>query len=173
MRTKEMIYSSILIAIGIVLPMIFHALGGAGKVFLPMHLSVIIAGYLLSPAFAILVGILTPIFSSLLTGMPVIYPILPIMVLELLTYSGIISLILRRKKKSVFITLILAMVSGRLMAGFMVYLLTITMGLKISPMMYLKGAIVTGLPGILIQLILIPSIIYALEKTKVLYILEG
>ena len=90
-NTRNMILSGFFMAIGLLLPSIFHLIGGAGPIFLPMHIPVLIAGFFLPPFYAAFVGLLTPVLSSLLTGMPVLYPILPIMMGELMVYGLIVS----------------------------------------------------------------------------------
>jgi len=151
-------------AIGLLLPAIFHLLGGAGKVFLPMHIPVLIAGFFLPPIYAALVGLLTPLLSSVLTGMPVLYPILPIMMGELMVYGLVISWLGKGRMKNVLGRLILAMIAGRLVAGLIVFLLAIGFGLKMNPLIYLQGAILTGLPGLVIQFLLIPALVVLIQN---------
>ncbi len=73
MKSKKIVLSAIFIAFGIIMPMIFHTVNLAGTIFLPMHIPVLIAGFLLGPTCGALVGIITPI----LTGMPPIIPMMP------------------------------------------------------------------------------------------------
>ncbi|HKL41079.1 MAG TPA: ECF transporter S component [Clostridia bacterium] len=168
MNTKELSLSGLLIALGLILPMVFHAFGGAGKIFLPMHLTVLVAGFLLSPLNALAVGMLTPFLSSVLTGMPVTFPMMPIMIVELGTYALVISLLNKKRIESIYLRLIVAMVTGRIMAGFMVFAMATTVGLKMKSIIFVQGSIITGLPGILIQLIMIPLIIKLLGQKAVL-----
>lgn len=164
LKTKELILSGLLIAVGILLPMIFHSVGMAGKIFLPIHIPVLIGGFLLSPPLAFIVGFITPILSGALTGMPVIFPIAVIMAFELGVYGLIASLMFR--KLTVIPSLIISMISGRLIAGLVVYILAQFFGVKMNAIMYLKGAVVTGLPGIAIQILLLPVLIYGLRTYK-------
>jgi len=102
---KEMVLSALFTAIGLLLPVIFHAFG-MGSTFLPMHIPVLLAGFVVSIPFAIAVGIVTPILSSLLTGMPPMFPVLPYMVFELAAYGTVASLLYRRLKLNVYISLV-------------------------------------------------------------------
>lgn len=163
-NTRNMILSGFFMAIGLLLPAIFHLFGGAGKVFLPMHIPVLIAGFFLPPFYAALVGLLTPLLSSALTGMPVLYPILPIMMGELMVYGLVISCLGHGRMKNVLGRLVAGMVAGRIVAGLIVFILGITFGLKINPLIYLQGAIVTGLPGLVIQFLMIPSLIILIQN---------
>ena len=168
MNTRKLTLSGLLLAIGLVLPIVFHAFGGAGKIFLPMHLSVLVAGFLLPPVNAVAVGMLTPFLSSLLTGMPITFPIMPIMVIELGTYALVISLLNKKKIQSIYVKLIGAMLAGRIMAGLTVFVMVNLIGLKMKPLLFVQGSIVTGLPGIIIQLIMVPLVVKLLDQKTVL-----
>lgn len=168
MNTKKLSLSGLLIALGLILPIVFHAFGGAGKIFLPMHLSVLVAGFLLPPVNALAVGMLTPFLSSVLTGMPVTFPMMPIMIVELGTYGLVISLLNKKRIKSIYVKLIVAMVSGRIMAGVMVFAMANIVGLKMKALVFVQGSILTGLPGIVVQLIMIPLVVKLLDQKAVL-----
>lgn len=165
--TKQMVLSGVFIAIGLVLPMVFHAIGGGGAVFLPMHIPVIIGGFFLSIPYALLVGVLTPVLSSLLTGMPPAFPTLPFMIFELATYGIMVSLLYRKYKMNVYISLVASMVCGRIMAGAVVWVLATFFAAKLpSPIIFISGAVTTGIPGIIIQLIFIPVLVMAMNKSR-------
>lgn len=168
MNTRKLSLSGLLIALGLIMPMVFHAFGGAGKIFLPMHLTVLVAGFLLPPVNALAVGMLTPFLSSILTGMPVTFPMMPIMIVELGTYALVISLLSKKRVESIYLKLVVAMVLGRVMAGLMVFAMATVVGLKMKPLVFVQGSIITGLPGIIIQLIMIPLVVKVLEQKSVL-----
>lgn len=161
--TREIVLSGLLLASGILLPMVFHMFGTIGPIALPMHIPVLIGGFLLPPGLALALGIITPITSGLLTGMPVMFPMAPIMAVELGLYGLTASLATRKFKLSPIPSLILSMIVGRIGAGLTVAVLVQLFGLKMNPIMFVKGAVITGLPGIIIQLIFIPSLIYAIK----------
>ncbi|MBM7562784.1 ECF transporter S component [Fusibacter tunisiensis] len=161
----QLVLSGVFIAIGVVLPIAFHAIGGAGAIFLPMHIPVLVAGFFLNIPYAAAVGILTPLLSSLFTGMPPVFPMLPIMMVELPVYAIVISLLTQKTKLNLFIKLLVAMAGGRIAAGGCVYVLATFFSAKLpGPDVFIKGSVVTGLPGIGIQLLLIPAVIVALDK---------
>ena len=85
--TNEVILSGLLLATGIILPMIFHMFSLTGPIALPMHIPVLMGGFLLPPQLALLLGITTPFVSSVMTGMPVFFPMAIIMSVELGTYG--------------------------------------------------------------------------------------
>lgn len=165
-RTREIVIGGLLLAAGILVPMVFHMFGATGPIALPMHIPVLIGGFLLSPTLALLLGIITPIVSGILTGMPVMFPMSIIMAFELGVYGLVASLATRKLKLSPLPALIIAMIIGRISAAISVALLVQLFGVKMNPIVYIKGAIVTGIPGIIIQLILIPSLIYAINSFR-------
>ncbi len=163
---NELILSSFFIALGIVTPMAFHIFGGAGPIFLPMHIPVLCAGFFLSWPFALAVGLMTPMLSSFLTGMPPVFPMMFIMMLELALYALSISL-LKNILKNIYIKLIISMIIGRIGAGIAVFLLASFFAAKLpSPSIFVYGSILKGMPGILVQLIFIPAIVFSLKKFK-------
>lgn len=162
--TQELVLSGLLLASGVILPMIFHIFGMTGPIFLPMHIPVLIGGLLLSPQLALILGILTPFLSSLFTGMPVMFPMAFIMAFELGVYGLAASLAVRKLHFSLIPALITAMLSGRIAAGICVAFLVQLFGIKMDPVLYLEGAIITGIPGIMIQLIIIPALVYAIRN---------
>ena len=162
--TKELVLSGLLLASGIILPMIFHMFGMTGPIALPMHIPVLIGGFLLSPHMALALGIITPVISGLLTGMPVMFPMAVIMAAELGIYGLTASLATRKFKLPLIASLIASMITGRIAAGLTVAVLVQMFGVKMNPIMFVQGAVITGLPGIIIQFIFIPSSIYAINK---------
>lgn len=171
-NTKKMVFTSLLIAIGIVLPMAFHAVPNAGSIILPMHIPVLICGIICGFPYGLLCGIIAPLLSSLLTGMPPA-AYLPAMLCELAAYGLISSLLTRfvRTKNlyaNIYIALIGAMLSGRIVYGILNSL--IFRAGNYSAQIWLTSAFVTALPGVIIQLIFIPGIVIALQKSKLVEI---
>ncbi|MTI69402.1 MAG: ECF transporter S component [Firmicutes bacterium] len=166
-KTKQIVYSGFFIALGIIIPIVFHFVNNFGKMFLPMHIPVLLSGFILGPYFGLLVGILTPFISSVLTGMPPLFPMALIMVFELGTYGLVSGFLYNKLKQNEIISLVSAMVCGRIVSALVVFSLIKTVGIKFpSPTIYIKAATITGIPGILIQIIIIPTIIYVLNKNK-------
>ena len=165
---RKMIFTALLIALGIVLPMMVHTIPNAGSVLLPMHIPILICGMICGFPYGLAAGILTPLLSSMLTGMPPA-AFLPSMVLELATYglvSGILAHIVRTKSNlaNIYITLIGSMLAGRIVYGILNAL--IFRAGEYSAQIWLTSAFVTALPGVIIQLILIPAIVVALQRAR-------
>lgn len=103
------------------------------------------------------------VLSGLLTGMPVMFPMSIIMAVELGIYGLTASLAIRKFNLSTVPSLIVSMITGRIGAGLTVAALVSMFGVKMNPVTFVKGAVIAGLPGIIIQLIFIPSLIYAIN----------
>ncbi len=161
--TKELVLSGLLLASGIIIPMIFHMFGMTGPIALPMHIPVLIGGFLLPPQLALILGITTPLISGVLTGMPVMFPMAVIMAFELGAYGLTASLSTRKFNLPIIPSLIISMIAGRIVAGLTVAALVQLFGVKMNPLLYIKGAIISGIPGIIIQLVFIPALIYAIR----------
>lgn len=148
MKSKKIVLSGLFIAFGIILPMVFHIVNMVGSIFLPMHIPVLIGGFLLGPLYGGIIGAITPILSGIMTGMP---PMMPIMAFELCAY-GVITGYLFSKTKKVYISLIGA------------FLVSITIAPQISPVLFIFGNIAQAIPGMLIQLIFIPIVFKFITK---------
>ncbi|SHH49547.1 ECF transporter S component [Tepidibacter thalassicus] len=166
MKTKKIILGGFFVALGVIIPMLFHMVKLGGPIFLPMHIPVLLAGLLLGGEYGLIVGFLTPIISSVLTGMPPMMPVLPIMTVELAVYGLISGLLFNKFNFNVIISLIISMICGRIGAFIVVYIMANMFGFaKLNPVMWLKGGIITGIPGIAIQIIFIPLLVNLINKS--------
>ncbi len=167
---KQLTTTAMLLAVGILLPWIAaHGMGVPGTVLLPMHIPVLLCGFLCGPWYGALCGALLPLLNCLLTGMPAPYPMLPIMLLELTIYGISAGLLYRiprfsRSRLGPTVALLGAMLCGRVGYGAMFYLLFALNGALKAPTLW--AAIVTGLPGIVVQLLLIPAIVAVLQPRR-------
>ncbi|MFH1454129.1 MAG: ECF transporter S component [Armatimonadota bacterium] len=165
MSVRKITWSAFFICAGIVLPLIFHMFG-LGRALLPMHIPVFIAGLFMGPLSGFFVGFLTPALSSALTGMPPLMPPVALMMMvELPIYAVISALLYRRFKVNIYISLISAMVTGRVIYGACAYLLFPLVGLKEIPIFYpITAGVVFSLPGIILQILIVPPVVKLLEK---------
>lgn len=170
-KTKSMVFGGLLLALGVLLPQVFHLIGGSatGGMLLPMHIPVLIGGFLLGPVYGLFIGIITPLLSFVLTGMPPMAPIprLLFMVFELAAYGAFAGLFYRRLKLNLYVSLIAAQLLGRISLAIGILLTTLLLQIDVPVIATVTGAVTTGLPGILIQLIFIPPLLYALKKAGV------
>lgn len=162
-KARKITYSALFLALGVIFPQIFHLFGGTGPVFLPMHIPVLLSGFFLGGTSAALIGFMTVLISATITGMPPI-PILYFMLIEVTIYGLVAGIAYNKFKLNVYISLILAMIIGRLAMALSVFTLQPLLGLKLSPSAYIIGAVTEGLPGIIIQLIFIPIIVLSIER---------
>lgn len=166
---KRIIAIAFFIAIGLVLPFCFHMVPSGGNIFLPMHLPVILGGALLGIIPGIAIGMLTPILSFLMTSMPSAV-VLPGMTLELITYGFMMGLLVKLIKTrwvtlNIYIALIISMLAGRIVSGLTNAFIFQAGSYHFKT--WLNLSFVMALPGILLQLIIIPSL-YLLLKQQIL-----
>lgn len=159
-KTYRTALAGLLVALGILLPYFTaHMFGLPGTVLLPMHIPVFLIGLLCGPGFGLACGLMIPLLSSLFTGMPPAFPMLPIMAGELMTY-GLLSGLLYQKTKRIYLSMLPAMLCGRVVYGLIFALLTLSGG-EVLRALSVSAAFVQGLPGIAIQLVLVPVIVRA------------
>ncbi len=166
-RNRFLAQSALFLALAVVLPIGFHAFGVGGRVFLPMHFPVLLAGFITGPWSGLIVGLIAPLLSHLLTTMPPTYAV-PLMSLELPMYGLIAGITYRRLHLNLYLSLILAMLFGRVMFGLGLLLLGLFIKLPYTAAEFFStgGAIVSGLPGIAIQIVLIPIIVAAVNRQR-------
>lgn len=176
MKRREVIFkislSGMLIAFGLVLPFLTGQIPEIGSMLCPMHIPVLICGFICGWKYGLIVGFITPVLRSFIFQMPPLYPGAISMAFELATYGMISGLlhelfnkINKRNILSNYVTLIVAMLVGRIVWGIVRFILSMIDGtFNFTLNIFLTGAFVTAWPGIIIQLILIPVLIVALEK---------
>ncbi len=167
---KNIILCAIFIAIGIILPFFTGQVPEIGNALLPMHLPVLLCGIICGPRYGALVGFITPIMRSLMFGMPPIFPTATAMAFELAAYAiviGIVYNLLKGKRFQTYIALISSMICGRIVWGAVTFVLLGVSGSAFSFEAFLAGAILSAIPGIILQLILVPLIIIVLKSAKV------
>jgi Protein of unknown function (DUF1393). len=170
LKTRNLISTALCAAVGVLLPIAFHSVPNAGRIFLPMHIPVLICGLACGWQFGLACGVLTPLLSSLLTGMPPT-AMLPSMMIELAVYglvSGALLECIKMDNQTIktYISLVGAMLCGRLVAGALNAV--IFQAGNYSLAIWVSASFVTALPGIAIQIVVIPLLITALKKARVI-----
>jgi len=162
-QIRNITFSALLIAVGLVLPQLFHAVGGqtAGTIFLPLHIPVFVAGLLLGPAMGGSIGLLLPFVSSLMTGMPPALR-LPFMMVELCAY-GVISGLIMKQTKNALLSLIVAQVGGRIFYALSLIIAANILKIPAPALTAFLMGITNGLPGLGIQWVLIPLLVKLLK----------
>jgi len=167
---KNLIYSAVFLAIGIVLPFVTGQIKEIGDTLLPMHIPVLLCGFLCGWQYGFSVGLILPFLRSAMFGMPPMYPNAVWMAFELCTYGLVSGLVFKSYKTksvlSVYVSLITAMIFGRIVWGIAKAVL---LGFAKKPYtfaMFVTGGFIDALPGIILQLIIIPLIVNIYIKSK-------
>lgn len=175
MNKKTPIYltvSAMFLSLGLVLPLITGQIPQIGQMLLPMHLTVLLCGLICGWQYGLVVGAITPILRSVLFGMPRLYPTAIVMFFELATYGLVAGLIYHRMKKqnvfAVYLSLIVSMIAGRIVYGAASYLLLTLRAESYTLSLFFAGAFFNAIPGIVLQLVLIPVLMLALDRTGLL-----
>ena len=167
-RTKKLAYAALFLALCLVLPLLTGQIPQIGSMLLPMHIPVLLCGLVCGWQYGAAVGFVAPLLRSLLFTMPKLYPVAIAMAFELLTYGLVIGLVYRRLAKKgmvgVYAALVTAMVAGRLVWGVAEVVLLGLNGNAFTAQAFLAGALLNAVPGIIVQLILIPAVMAALQK---------
>lgn len=166
---KKLVLTAVCAALCVVVPMAFHAIPNGGSVFLPMHIPVLLCGMICGWPLGLACGLIGPLLSSLITSMPTA-AVLPGMMVECAVYGCISGLLLRYTRTGsryadLYLSLVPAMLLGRVLSG-IVKALILTPGLSLTA--WATASFVTGLPGIAIQLVLIPVLVVGLERAKLI-----
>ena len=167
---KKSIITAVCIALCYVIPLMFHGIQNAGSIFCPMHIPVFICGLICGWPYGLLCGIAGPMLSSALTAMPPV-AILPSMMVELAVYGAVAGLMMKLvHTKSIYadlyISLITAIVCGRVLAGIAKALIFARGSYSMAA--WVAANVVTSWPGTVIQLVFIPSIVFALMKANLI-----
>ena len=164
---KRIVLAALCAALCVILPMAFHAVPDGGSIFLPMHIPVLICGLVCGWPYGFLCGLMGPALSSLMTMMPPA-AYLPAMMVECGVYGLVSGLMLkfvhtRNTRLDLYLALVTAMIAGRVVSG-------IAKALIFNPgitfVYWITASFVTALPGIVIQLVLIPLLVSLLMKAK-------
>ena len=169
-KIRRLIEASMCLAIGLVLPFITGQIPAIAKVISPMHIPVLICGLAVGWPYGLVVGLVTPLLRSLLFGMPALFPNAVSMAFELAAYglvSGLVCAAFPEKNlKSVYISLVAAMLAGRVVMGLVNAVLYRFLGTPYGFREFFAAGFVNALPGIIIHLLLIPPIVLAIEKAR-------
>lgn len=167
--TKKLILPAMFLAIGLVLPFFTGQIPQIGQMLLPMHIPVLLCGFICGPVSGAVVGSILPLLRSLIFGVPAFYPMATGMAFELMTYGLVAGLLYSMSKwkcmLALYRSLVIAMLAGRAVWGLVQTVQLGVFGSGFSLQMFLAGAFINAIPGILAQLILIPVIMLALGRT--------
>lgn len=164
MNSRKLALSGMFLALALVMPFLTGQIPQIGSMLCPMHFPVLLCGFFCGGPMGLMVGIIAPIFRSMLFGMPPMFPVAVCMAAELAVYglvAGVFYRRLPRKKWAVYVSLLCAMILGRLAWG---AAMRLCVGVNFGLAAFLAGAVTTALPGIVLQLILLPVLVIAMER---------
>lgn len=166
-HVRKLTYAALYLAIAMILPFVTGQIPEIGAMLCPMHIPALLCGFMCGWPWGLAVGFLAPLVRSVAFGMPALFPGAVAMAFELAVYGGVSGLLYRLSSKKIgmiYTILLTAMVAGRVVWGAVQYFLA---GLSNSTFpweAFLAGAVINALPGIILQLILIPLVVMAMER---------
>lgn len=167
-QTRKTATAGLCLALAMVLPFLTGQIPQIGQMLCPMHIPVLLCGFVCGPAWGLLVGFIAPLLRSLLFGMPALFPSAIGMMFELATYgfaAGTLYRMLPKKPWRVYVSLILAMILGRIIWGGARLILWGLGSSAFSWKLFMAGAFTNAIPGIILHIVLIPLVVLFLEKS--------
>ncbi|MBR3739751.1 MAG: ECF transporter S component [Clostridia bacterium] len=166
-QTRKMTYAAMYLGIALALPFITGQIPEIGKMLCPMHIPVLLCGFLCGWPWGLAIGFIAPPLRSVLFGMPALFPSSVAMAFELAVYgavSGWLYKALPKRKGKVYFVLVIAMIAGRLVWGGVQMILSGLVHTEFTPALFLAGAVTNAIPGIVLHLVLIPVVVMAMER---------
>jgi thiamine transporter ThiT len=168
--TKNLVLSGLFLALCMLLPFITGQIPAIGKALLPMHIPVLLCGFICGAPYGVIVGFIAPLLRNLLFQFPPM-PTAATMAFELAAYgllAGLLYKALPKKPLFVYVSLLLSMIGGRLVWGLASLIIYGLSGASFTWELFMGGALLNAIPGIIAQIVLIPVIIMALRKGRLL-----
>ena len=165
---KNMVLAAMFMALGLVLPFLTGQIPQIGNMMLPMHLPVLLCGLVCGWQYGGIVGFVLPLFRYMLFAMPPM-PTGIAMAFELATYGAVVGFLYARSRWQCVIALyrclLAAMIAGRVVWAAARIIMTGVTSVPFTWEIFLSGAFLTAIPGIILQLIVIPAIMVAMDRT--------
>lgn len=173
MKNQQMLRKAVLaalfLALAYVMPFLTGQIPEVGAMLCPLHIPVLLSGFICGPAWGCVVGLVAPLFRSLTLGMPPLFPTAVCMAAELAAYgavAGIMHRLLPKKRPYIYCSLLVAMILGRLVWGLMMLLCLGIGGESFTASAFLAGAVINALPGIVLQIVLVPLVVMVYDSMK-------
>lgn len=166
-RLRKLTYSALYMAIALILPFVTGQIPEIGAMLCPMHIPALLCGFMCGWPWGVAVGFISPLLRSVMFGMPAMFPAAIAMAFELAVYGGMAGLLysrLPRKKWMIYAALLISMIAGRVVWGAVQALLAGLSGDSFTWTLFLTGAVINAIPGIIMQLALIPVLIVTMDK---------
>ena len=166
-RLRKLTYSALYMAIALILPFVTGQIPEIGAMLCPMHIPALLCGFMCGWPWGVAVGFISPLLRSVMFGMPAMFPAAIAMAFELAVYGGMAGLLysrLPRKKWMIYAALLISMIAGRVVWGAVQALLAGLSGNSFTWTLFLTGAVINAIPGIIMQLALIPVLVVTMYK---------
>ncbi len=167
----KMILAALFLALAYVMPFLTGQIPEIGARLCPLHIPVLLCGFICGPYWGMAVGFIAPLLRSLALGMPTLFPTAICMAFELAAYGAVTGLmhnILPKKKPYIYVSLIIAMIAGRIVWGISMMACMGINGTAFTFEAFIAGAFVNAVPGITVQIILVPILVMVLDNPKIL-----
>lgn len=166
-QLRKLTYSALYMAIALILPFVTGQIPEIGAMLCPMHIPALLCGFMCGWPWGVAVGFISPLLRSVMFGMPAMFPAAIAMAFELAVYGGMAGLLysrLPRKKWMIYAALLISMIAGRVVWGAVQALLAGLSGNSFTWTLFLTGAVINAIPGIIMQLALIPVLVFTMDK---------
>ena len=167
---RHLVYAAVCLALCMLLPFLTGQIPQIGSALSPMHIPVLLAGFLCGPWWAMAVGFVAPMLRHVWLGMPPLITAIA-MSFELAAYglfSGLLYRLLPKKTVNIYVSLIGAMILGRIVWGIAMVVISGVSGSAFTWSAFIAGALLNAIPGIILHIVLIPILVRALKRAKVL-----
>ena len=167
----KMILAALFLALAYVMPFLTGQIPEIGSMLCPLHIPILLCGFICGWPWGLAVGFIAPLFRSLTLGMPPLFPAAVCMTFELAAYgavAGLMHKILPRKKPYIYVSLLTAMILGRLVWGAAMFVFMGLSGGSFTFAAFIAGAFTNAIPGIIVQIVLIPILVMILDNPKLL-----
>ena len=167
----KLVYAAVCLALAMVLPFLTGQIPQIGSALGPMHIAIYICGFVCGGPYGLIVGFVAPLLRFALFGMPPIFPTGLAMAFELAAYgliSGVLYRILPKKIPYIYVSLISAMVGGRIVWGIAQFIIMGLQGSEFPMSVFIAGAVTNAIPGIILHIVFIPLVVIALKKAHII-----
>lgn len=170
LRIKQLVVSALFLALALVLPFLTGQLQQIGNMLCPMHLPVLLCGFVCGWPWGLAVGIVAPVMRSLIFTMPAMASAVP-MAVELGVYglcTGLLYHVFPKKVPFIYLNLLCSMAAGRVVWGLFSAVLAGVNNTPFGLEVFFTKAVVNAIPGIILQILLVPVLVMALRKAKLM-----
>lgn len=165
---RTLTLAAMCLALAIVLPFLTMQIPQIGQALSPMHIPALLCGIICGPFWGAAVGFVAPLLRHLMFGMPPLMTAIA-MAFELAAYGfspGCSTKYFRRRFRISMSRSSGAMIVGRIVWGIVKFFISIAQASEFTFAAFIAGAVTGAIPGIICHIILVPLIVIALKKAR-------